>query len=160
MPGIPLTTQTHSWVSGESRMGKNKVSFNREQCRAWETRWLCFPPQMSQCRKQGRAIFKTPRTWKQTLKQVWVVLFIHRTTHRCTQKTLIYSWQKQTAHTWWLSDTSTIILLWFSLLWVQAITSESTQQQHIAVRATQHHGTHLHGQLTRHLRLLDKSFFT
>lgn len=44
MPGIPLTTQTHSWVSGESRMGKNKVSFNREQCRAWETRWLCFPP--------------------------------------------------------------------------------------------------------------------
>ncbi len=45
-----------------------------------------FPPPMSQCRKQGRAICKTLSTRKQTLKKVWVVLFIHRTTHRLLKK--------------------------------------------------------------------------
>lgn len=153
MPGIP-----HSWVSGESRMGKNKVSFNREQCRAWETRWLCFSPMMSQCRKQGRAIFKTPRMWKQTLKQVWVVLFIRRPYHPSlySKNTDLFMAEADSTHLMAHRYKHHYSALIFSALSPSNRIRVNTPAAHSSKSETQHHGTHLHEQLTWHLCLLDQ----
>ncbi len=92
MPGIPLTTQTHSWVSGESRMGKNKVSFNREQWRAWETRWLCFPPTDEPVPQAASHLQNTK--YAEANVEESLGGFLYTQYHpSLTQKTLIYSWQ-------------------------------------------------------------------
>lgn len=130
MPSIPLTAQTHSWVSGEGCLGKNKVSFNREQCRAWETRWLCFSPTDEPVPQARSNHFQNTVNVEASLgcfvytlvppifivKKYW---FIHGRAD---------SIQHQSRHTWRISDTTTIR--------VQAITSESTHWQLTAVRAT------------------------
>lgn len=64
--------RTHSCVSGDVRVGKNKVSFNREHRRAWESRWLCFLPSTSQCRKRS----KTTRAWKTEAEFGMICLYV------------------------------------------------------------------------------------
>lgn len=147
MPRIPLTAQTHSRVSGEGHLGKNKVSLTESSAGHEKPDGFVFPPPMSQCRKQGRAFFKTSTMWKKrTWKWVWVVLFIYCTTHLYTQKMLIYSWQSR-QHTPEGSQTQAPLFC-FDFLWVQAIAAESTHWQLTAVIATHNIMAHIYGLLT------------
>lgn len=138
MPSIPLTAQTHSGVSGEGHLGKNKVSLTESSAGHEKPDGFVFPPPMSQCLKQGRAIFKTSTMWKKwTWKWVWVVLFIYCTTHLYTQKMLIYSWRSR-QHTPEGSQTQAPLFC-FDFLWVQAIAAESTHWQQLERHTTSWH---------------------
>lgn len=154
MPSIPLTAQTHSWVSGEGYLGKNKVSFNREQRRAWETRWLCFPPTNEPVPQARSSHFQNRKDVEEANVEVSLDCFVYTMYHPSLyKKNADLFMAEQTAHTWRISDISTITLLWFPL----------SASNHIIVNTlaaygsksnAQHHGTHLHGQLTWHFYCL------
>lgn len=153
MPSIPLTAQTHSGVSGEGRLGKNKVSFNREQRRAWETRWLCFSPIDEPVPQARSSHLQNTNDVEEANVEASLGCFVYTLYHPSlySKKADLFM-AEQTAHTWRISDTSTIILLWFAL----SASNCSRVNTLAAVKATHNIMAHIYGQLTWHFYCLQR----